>query len=595
MNKIGERICSHCGGVIPLILDLTVDYICQKCGSADGILKTDVNMVNAHCIKCDDSFSLLCNEAVRLVHVCGSSILNLSISSPQRKIIQRKIIRRKEKVTIIIVTWNNLHHTKNCVKSIRAKTPDPYNFIFVDNFSTDGTPEYLRSVLNEGDILICLSKNYGFSKANNIGLELVKDGYVCFLNNDTIVMEGNWIDILYHKIYSKDTDLVGPTLRKVKPVDARKIFEFIGTSKDPNERWSYLEGWCLFIKAKKMKKLGGFDERFFVYSEDADLSFKIKAEKKKIATVNIPVRHLANQSSKLLEAKDPGHSVVSNRLLYRKWVDNSLKSLLIVRRGAIGDVLYTTSIVKALHKKYPKTPITYMTSCPQLIKNNPYIDKIVRSADVGSFEKVIYLKYEDIPNKNLIAVMAVQADVKLKDKRLEIYIGGNHSKERVERKKITIHTGRTWKSREWPLNRFREVVGHFISKGYKIVELGDKKTKLTGIAGTIDARDLDWNMVVTHIAESEFFFGLDSAPSVIAKALEVPAFIIYGCVDPATRYTGAKEYPLWDDTLECKGCRGRVRGAVTVDCHEGHINCLMNIKSQMVVDEIEKYLKKKGN
>lgn len=610
MDKIGVRECSVCRNRIEIIAGLAIDYICQQCGSVNALLKTGVERLNVFCLKCQDTFLLPCNQETDVNHICNSTVLRLSVPFRHRKVISRsgkkRKLRRKDNVSIVIVTWNNIDLTRNCVMSIRAKTMKPYNLIFVDNCSTDGTVEYLRSILRDKDRLICLNKNRGFSAANNVGLSLVeKKSYVCFLNNDTIIEEEGWLEILYEECRKPSVGLVGPTMRKVVPDHERRQFEYMGTCSDTKEKWSYLEGWCLFMRASKMRLLGGFDERFFVYSEDADLSFRVRnnwrkgfisqdrRSANKISVVSIPVKHLGHKSSSELERINPGHSTVSNRLLYRKWVDDSLKNILVIRRGAIGDVLYTTPVIRELAKQHPKVPITYVTNCPQLIQNNPHLTT-VRSADTSQFEKVIHLNYEDFPDKNLIEVMMKQAGIRSNPytkKTLDIYIG--NMKLKRKEKKITIHTGRTWASREWPIDRFRVVVKYFLDKGFDIYEVGGRETQLTGLFGTTAIIESSWENVTDHIRESTFFLGLDSAPSVIAKAVRTPAFILYGCVDPKTRYTNVKEYPIWDNNLECKGCRGRVKGAVIVECKLGHNKCLTDISPEAVIDKIEKFLKKK--
>lgn len=98
------------------------------------------------------------------------------------------------KVSIIILTYNNLPVTKNCLESIDRKTNyDNLEVIVVDNNSTDETPQYLQNWQNGNNKKIILNKeNKGFAAGNNQGINIATGDYIVLLNNDTVVTE-NWI------------------------------------------------------------------------------------------------------------------------------------------------------------------------------------------------------------------------------------------------------------------------------------------------------------------------------------------------------------------------------------------------------------------
>ena len=88
---------------------------------------------------------------------------------------------------IIIITWNGLDYTKKCVESVQKNTTNVnYRFIFVDNNSTDGTPEYLKTIPNAE--VISNSENIGFVKAMNQGFDIVsKKKFMGGMNNLLII------------------------------------------------------------------------------------------------------------------------------------------------------------------------------------------------------------------------------------------------------------------------------------------------------------------------------------------------------------------------------------------------------------------------
>ncbi|MFH1761062.1 MAG: glycosyltransferase, partial [bacterium] len=96
---------------------------------------------------------------------------------------------------VIIVNWNGERFLKDCLGSVFAQGYINFNVILVDNGSTDGSIEFIKKNYS-GVEIIPLDKNYGFAKANNIGMEAaLKDKtieYIALLNNDTKA-EKNWL------------------------------------------------------------------------------------------------------------------------------------------------------------------------------------------------------------------------------------------------------------------------------------------------------------------------------------------------------------------------------------------------------------------
>ena len=90
------------------------------------------------------------------------------------------------KVTIIIPNYNGKHFMEPCLKSLAEQTCKDFKILVVDNASTDGSVEYMKEEYPEIETLV-LEKNYGFSKAVNVGIRHADTPYVLLLNNDTTV------------------------------------------------------------------------------------------------------------------------------------------------------------------------------------------------------------------------------------------------------------------------------------------------------------------------------------------------------------------------------------------------------------------------
>lgn len=191
------------------------------------------------------------------------------------------------KTSIVILTYNKLEYTQQCIESIRKYTaPESYEIIVVDNRSTDGTVEWLS---NQNDIKTILNNdNLGFPKGCNQGIEISTGDNVLLLNNDTIVTH-NWLDNLLNCLYSNEKiGAVGPVTNSAAyyqsiPVNYNSIEEMIDFARTYNipnpSQWEErikLIGFCLLVKREVINKIGLLDELFSPGNyEDDDYSFRI--------------------------------------------------------------------------------------------------------------------------------------------------------------------------------------------------------------------------------------------------------------------------------------------------------------------------------
>jgi len=88
----------------------------------------------------------------------------------------------------VVLAWNELDYTRECVKSVLAHTPPPCELVLFDNGSADATLEFFRSV--EGAKVVTNGKNLGFAGGNNRGILAATVDSVLILNNDTLVTDG---------------------------------------------------------------------------------------------------------------------------------------------------------------------------------------------------------------------------------------------------------------------------------------------------------------------------------------------------------------------------------------------------------------------
>jgi GT2 family glycosyltransferase len=207
-------------------------------------------------------------------------------------------------VSIIIVNYNKFSLLSNCLNSIYKHSKEiSFEVIVVDNNSTEGDVEKIIS--NYPNLsLIKNETNRGFAAANNQGLKIAQGKFILFLNNDTVFIE-NTIKKLIDFLEEKDEmTLVGCKLlnedlsHQVSIVDFDDLWNLIGENffmyllfpknkmlnryhhnyKIVNEpiEVDVVKGAFIFGYTKALKEIGGFDEKFFFYSEENDLCFRFK-------------------------------------------------------------------------------------------------------------------------------------------------------------------------------------------------------------------------------------------------------------------------------------------------------------------------------
>lgn len=192
------------------------------------------------------------------------------------------------KTSIIILTYNNLDKTKDCIESIHKYTDkDSYEIIVVDNNSTDDTKLFLEE---QDDIKVIFNEsNVGFPMGCNIGIANAEETYdILLLNNDTIVTK-NWLSNLKKCLYSDEkigaVGAVSNNGANLQGVDfTYNDFDEMQNLASKNnisdvKKWEEkvcLIGYCLLIKREVMDQLNGLDEGYTPgYIEDNDLSLNI--------------------------------------------------------------------------------------------------------------------------------------------------------------------------------------------------------------------------------------------------------------------------------------------------------------------------------
>jgi len=218
---------------------------------------------------------------------------------------------QKPIISIVIVNYKVPEHLIVTLRSIReAELCDKTEIIIVDNASQDASEELITEEFPTVT-WVQLKNNIGFGKACNVGVRSAQSDYILLLNPDTVIA-GNTLTAAYQFMESHpEVGLMGPKIlnpdgslqascKRGFPTPAVTFYHFCGLSKlfpkskrfgrynlsfidaDTSSEVDAISGSFMFLRKELYTRVGGFDERFFLYGEDLDLCHRIRETGHKI-------------------------------------------------------------------------------------------------------------------------------------------------------------------------------------------------------------------------------------------------------------------------------------------------------------------------
>jgi len=231
-------------------------------------------------------------------------------------------------LSVIIVNYNVKNFLKQCLYSAqKASEGIDTEFFVVDNHSVDGSVEMIKTSFPDIH-LIANNENLGFAKACNQALKLAKGKYALLLNPDTVVQENTFRKCIEFMDTHPEAGGLGvrmingngkflPESKRSLPTPWVSFYKIFGLSalfpkskKFGKYHLKYLDeyeiaeievlaGAYMFMRMEVLKKIGFLDERFFMYGEDIDLSYRIlKAGYKNYYLPETSIIHYKGESTK---------------------------------------------------------------------------------------------------------------------------------------------------------------------------------------------------------------------------------------------------------------------------------------------------------
>jgi GT2 family glycosyltransferase len=231
-------------------------------------------------------------------------------------------------LSVVIVNWNTRDLLDRCLQHVFASQGDiSMEVIVVDNASSDGSPEMVRQKYPHVRLVVN-NNNTGFSRANNQGIELGRGRYILLLNSDAFVEPGALITLVMIMDTYPETGAAGSRLLNEDGSLQRSAFHFSTLWTElwqalfldrlfPKSRvfgayrmtyWAMddlrevdsVMGACMILRAETVNQVGGLDERYFMYSEEMDLCYRMKKAGWKVLYIpQAVVTHLWGGSSRV--------------------------------------------------------------------------------------------------------------------------------------------------------------------------------------------------------------------------------------------------------------------------------------------------------
>lgn len=225
------------------------------------------------------------------------------------------------KLSVIILNYNVSYFLRQCILSVQESLVGiESEILIVDNNSQDDSCKMVRHFFPELT-LIQNKENIGFSKANNQAVAIAKGEFVCILNPDTAVTKETFKKVLEFAETKNDMGALGvrlidgtgnylPESKRNVPRPKVAFYKIMGLK---SKKYSYysnhinenetapvevLVGAFMLLRREVYNQVGGFDEDYFMYGEDIDLSFKLlKNNYKNYYVGNVTVLHYKGEST----------------------------------------------------------------------------------------------------------------------------------------------------------------------------------------------------------------------------------------------------------------------------------------------------------
>ena len=289
--------------------------------------------------------------------------------------------------------------------------------------------------------------------------------------------------------------------------------------------------------------------------------------------------------------------------------------ILLIRHGALGDVIWTTPIARQIWRDHGgDCLIDVLTLKPEVFQGSPWVNMALTPETFDNRQKLydktinLDLAYEKYPSMHLLAAYAkfshgsIQGISALEPELFETRHDQAAVQQRIDTEIdgqfLVLHMRRdTWPSRNLSISKWRAIVDELLSTtNLKIVQVGspneicfDHDPRLINLMGQLSLQQLK-----VLIAKSRVYLGIDSGTLHVAACTETPIDALFTSCHHTYREPLGRDkthfYPIPAD-IECYGCQSRMPPPVTgVICARGDVACIESFVPEKISRAIRAYL-----
>lgn len=322
-------------------------------------------------------------------------------------------------IAIVVPNWNGADFIEPCLRSLEAQSYDQFDIVVVDNGSTDQSKAIIKSKFPKLK-LIELKKNYGFAGGVNRGISYALEGNytaVALFNNDAVA-DKDWLKYLaaaleadpkagavtsqFLSLDGQTIDSIGdyysawglpfPKGRGQPRQDSREVMEVFGAS-----------GGASLYRSDLFRDIGRFDEDFFAYYEDVDLSFRARLRGWKVLyqPAAVAFHHIGGTSSRI-SGFSRYHSVKNIFYVYTKNMPGWLYWRYLVRFWLVVGLVAFNSLRQGQTKPMLKGWLVAAAHFPKMLTKRWQI----QHHRLLSTNEIDQLLYHSLPPTQIKAIKA---------------------------------------------------------------------------------------------------------------------------------------------------------------------------------------------
>jgi len=327
--------------------------------------------------------------------------------------------------------------------------------IVVDNHSSDDSCKMVKSLFPEV-VLIENKENYGFSKGNNQGVAIAKGEFICILNPDTVVAEDTFETLLNFAETQNNLGILGCRLidgtgiflqesKRNIPYPKVALKKILGNSKSyyANQLNEFeigevpiLVGAFMVLKMDVFNLVNGFDEDYFMYGEDIDLSYRIYQKGyKNIYNGTVTAIHFKGEST-VWDKNYIERFYGAMQVFYKKHFKSNMLFNILVWIGIKMAYLFSSrpNVVKNKIKQYVMFSNKIPEDLESILRKPIFLNTAYKSIEQGT---EIILDAHMLSYKNIISYISdkkINGKVvfKILPKNSNFIIGSKSSKRRGE-------------------------------------------------------------------------------------------------------------------------------------------------------------------